>query len=637
MELVLEVRHGKKPLVRHPLGRATYVLGSGENSELGAPITIHSDRVKPNHAVLEYTSLGWYLTPRQTGVRLDTVNILPVNERRKISSDAAFAIADVSFQLVSPSGANRQDDAAVTTPKAVFDELVSDIQQRTSRDTERRASTGEMERDDPFYRQKILPFIEGHLRTALSQVSQDLFENYAHETLRRELVLRLLGHPGLLRKALGAEITEGDRTGVDRLAKELLDDMGIDTAPNRRPQKLDILSKQFAKVFSRRMMTFSRALLDKIVAESVRFSVVAAMDGVGPLEALMAIEDINEVMVVGYDKVFVEIDGKLVLSGLAFRSPGEALTTAQKIATRSNTSVEKQHPYRDARLPDGSRVNIVIDPIALSGTTITIRKFRPKAPNLLFLRRKESLSSAMASFLKGCVVSKKNILVAGGTGTGKTTIVNYLASMIPPDERIVTVEDTAELKISEKDGGRLPHVVTMQGVAPTGDSKGHSIRDLVHNALRMRPDRIIVGECRGGEAFDMLQAMNTGHEGSMTTLHANDPTETVARLENLVLSAGEGLPLEAIRYQVAAAIDFIVQLHRYADGRKKISAIAEVGAVDPVTGRIEVNPIFETYYNPVRPDLGTRFTFAGRTPVAIREIIDGGFNPRRLKFGNRNV
>jgi len=639
MAAVLEaLRLGSTSPERFPLERKSYVLGSRDSGGSEQYISIRSSWVRPEHAILEYSPNGWYLVAKQGQVYFDDSGDIETGKYHPIPSNGSFRIADVRLRLVETESAVEVQGGEDLPARLIFDRLSEEIQLRASDDMEE--LTGKLERaggeghrfeNEDDRREKLLPIIEKHLQAALDRTPPDVLDAYAVEALRRELIWRVLGHPGLFHAPYDPDVAPRDREELKRFCGQIAVLLDLSMIPGTIAADLEKLRRDIKPIYLDTSIRFDRGLITKLVAEAFRFAVMSAMAGIGSIQALLGIEDVSEVMVVSHDKVFVELDGKLLLTGLGFQNAGDALTTAKRIAINSNTSVEKQHPYRDARLPDGSRVNIVIDPISLSGTTITIRKFRAKAPNLMFLRRKNSLSAAMASFMKGCVVAKKNIVVSGGTGTGKTTVVNFLCSMIPPHERIVTVEDTAELKISDAHGGVLPHVVTLQSVAETGDSKGHSIRALVKNALRMRPDRIIVGECRGKEAFDMLQAMNTGHDGSMTTLHANSPEDAISRLESLVLTA-EDLPVDAIRFQIASAIDYIVQLKRYADGKKKILCVSEVGKVDTVTGRIEVNPIFETVYNPNFPARGTQFDFAGRTPAAIREIIEGGFNPDRLSF-----
>jgi len=291
----------------------------------------------------------------------------------------------------------------------------------------------------------------------------------------------------------------------------------------------------------------------------------------GPLEDLIADETVTEIMVNGPHQVYVERGGKLTLTDQQFMDDASVMAVIERIIAPLGRRCDESQPYVDARLADGSRVNAIIPPLALSGPTITIRKFAKKKLTPEDFVRFGTWTHNAAEFMKACVLMRKNIVVAGGTGSGKTTLLNLLSGYIPPTDRIVTVEDAAELKLVQ------PHVVRLEARPPNIEGRGAvTIRDLVKNCLRMRPDRIIVGECRGGEALDMLQAMNTGHDGSLTTVHANSPRDVIARLETMVLMSGMELPSRAIREQIASAVDVIIHESRMSDGSRKVVAITEI-------------------------------------------------------------
>ncbi len=295
------------------------------------------------------------------------------------------------------------------------------------------------------------------------------------------------------------------------------------------------------------------------------------MLGLGPIEALLKDPTVTEIMVNGPKKVFVERMGRLQLSDVQFHDDAHVMNIIERILSPLGRHIDESVPLVDARLEDGSRVNIIIPPLSLVGPCITIRKFATKALSVENLITFGTLDRKMADFIKACIQARVNILVSGGTGSGKTTTLNVLSSFIPETERIVTIEDAAELKLQQE------HVVTLEARPANIEGTGEiTIRDLVKNALRMRPDRIIVGEVRGGEALDMLQAMNTGHDGSLTTAHANSPRDALARLETMVLMAGFEMPIRAIREQVSSAIDLILQQSRLKDGSRKITHITEV-------------------------------------------------------------
>lgn len=315
----------------------------------------------------------------------------------------------------------------------------------------------------------------------------------------------------------------------------------------------------------------------------------------GPLEDLLADDSVSEIMVNGPDKVYIERGGKLQLSDCQFTDDASVLSVIERIIAPLGRRCDESQPYVDARLADGSRVNAIIAPLALSGPTITIRKFSKKALTPADFIRFGTWTHNAAEFMKLCVWLRKNVIVAGGTGSGKTTLLNLLSGYIPHSERIITVEDAAELRLQQ------PHVVRLEARPPNIEGKGAvPIRDLVKNCLRMRPDRIIVGECRGGEALDMLQAMNTGHDGSLTTVHANSPRDVISRLETMVLMSGMELPSRAIREQIASAVDIIIHESRLSDGSRKVTAITEVTGLEG--NQIVMQDLFAFKQSGVGPD-----------------------------------
>ncbi len=308
------------------------------------------------------------------------------------------------------------------------------------------------------------------------------------------------------------------------------------------------------------------SLFDQILAEIL---------GLGPLELLLADDTVTEIMVNGPKNIYVEQKGRLSRSAVTFEDDTHVMRVLDRIVAPLGRRIDESSPTVDARLMDGSRVNAVIRPIALDGPTITIRKFSKKPYTYEDLIRFGSMTQEMAEFLRACVKSKLNIIVSGGTGSGKTTLLNVLSSFIPSDERIVTIENAAELQLHQD------HVVRLETRPANVEGRGEvSIQDLVINSLRMRPDRIVVGECRGGEALDMLQAMNTGHDGSLTTAHSNSPRDTLSRLEVMCMMAGMDLPIRAIREQVASAVDLIVHQERLRDGTRRIVKITEVQGME---------------------------------------------------------
>ena len=394
--------------------------------------------------------------------------------------------------------------------------------------------------------------------------------------------------PGQGRGAVGAMYAQLRTRVHQRLVEELAGN--TDSAP------ADVIRQRIAElvgeVITEQGVTMSRQ--DRLrVVETLIHDVL----GLGPLEDLLANPDIAEIMVNGPNQIYVEEKGKLLRSPVTFESTEQLMQVIDRIVSSIGRRVDESSPMVDARLKDGSRVNVIIPPLALRGPTVTIRKFSKEAFTIDDLIRFGTLTDEMAKFVRACVRGRLNVVVSGGTGSGKTTTLNVLSSFIPEDERIVTIEDAAELQLAQE------HVVTLEARPSNVEGRGQvTIRDLVINALRMRPDRIVVGECRGGEALDMLQAMNTGHDGSLTTLHANNPHDAVSRLETMVLMSGADLPSRAIREQIASAVNMIVQQSRLRDGTRRIVSITEVLGTGP--DGVVMQEIFGFKQTGVDPETG---------------------------------
>ncbi|MCL6451431.1 MAG: CpaF family protein [Acetobacteraceae bacterium] len=335
--------------------------------------------------------------------------------------------------------------------------------------------------------------------------------------------------------------------------------------------------------------------LGPLEKEAVREALLAEILGYGPIQPLLDDPEVTEIMVNGPEQVYVERGGRISATGVRFRDEREILRLIDKIVTPLGRRIDEANPMVDARLPDGSRVNAVIPPVAVKGPVVTIRKFARDLLEVEDLIRLGTLTAHMAQFLEACVRARLNIVVSGGTGSGKTTTLNVLSSFIPPDERIVTIEDAAELQL------RQEHVVSLETRPPNIEGRGEiPVRQLVRNALRMRPDRIVVGEVRSGEALDMLQAMNTGHDGSLSTAHANSPRDLLSRLETMVLMAGMELPVKAVREQIASALDLIIHQARLRDGSRRITHITEVAGMEGEV--IQLQDIFVLHIDGVGPD-----------------------------------
>ena len=351
--------------------------------------------------------------------------------------------------------------------------------------------------------------------------------------------------------------------------------------------------------------------------------------GLGPLEDLLALDTVSEIMVNGYKKIFIEKSGKIQLSKIHFTSNVQLRNVIERIVTPLGRRIDEKTPYVDARLEDGSRVNAIIEPLSIDGPALTIRKFRKDDFGVDQYIHYNSATKQMMDFLKLCVSHGKNIIISGGTGSGKTTLLNCMSTFIPVDERIITVEDAAELQLKQE------HVVRLETRPANMEGTGAiTIRDLVKNSLRMRPDRIVVGECRDGAALDMLSAMNTGHDGSMTTVHSNNPREAIARLETLCMMAGMDLPAKAIREQIAGAVDLIVQISRLSDGSRKVMNITEVQGIqgDAVTLQ-DVFSFKEVGYDKNRKIVG-KFLSKGLIPKFVQDLKERGVSIPKDLFSN---
>jgi len=364
----------------------------------------------------------------------------------------------------------------------------------------------------------------------------------------------------------------------------------LESRPPSPRQRREIIESYLQQAYEATKLSLSDPVRKSIFKE-----ILDEMLGFGPIQPLLDDPTVSEVMVNGPKNVYVERNGKITLSDIQFEDDDAVLRIIDKIILPLGRRVDSDNPTVDARLPDGSRVNAIIPPVAIDGPTITIRKFMKDKLSMEQLVALGSITKSMSDLLKACVVSRLNILVSGGTGSGKTTFLNILSSFIPSNERIVTIEDAAELKLQQ------PHVVRLE-TKPANSEGLHAvpIRELVRNSLRMRPDRIIVGEVRGGEALDMLQAMNTGHDGSLTTLHANTPRDATSRLETMCLMSGMDLPVKVIREQVAAAIDLVVQQARLKDGTRKVTSITEISGMEGDT--ITMTEIFKFQQTGVQQD-----------------------------------
>jgi len=412
---------------------------------------------------------------------------------------------------------------------------------------------------------------------------------------------------------------------LEKLKSYLITSLTQEFENNSPPikQRQQAAYKMLEEVYQRTNLNLAQTLRTQLFRD-----VLDDLLGYGPIQSLLDEESVSEVMVNGPNDVYVERNGKLVKTNVTFTDDNHVLQVIDRIILPLGRRVDEDNPTVDARLPDGSRVNAVIPPVAIDGPAITIRKFAKDKLTIQELIEFGSITEDMAEFLKACVVSRLNIVISGGTGSGKTTLLNILSSFIPSDERIVTIEDAAELQLHQD------HVLRLETKPPNVEGEGAVyIRDLVRNSLRMRPDRIIVGEVRGGEALDMLQAMNTGHDGSLTTAHANTPRDALSRLETMALMSGLDMPLKVIREQIASAVDLIVQQSRLKDGSRKVTYITEVAGMEGDT--VVMTDIFKfdqtgiDEYGKIIGDLKP----TGIRPLFSERLTSAGFKLTPQMFG----
>ncbi len=557
-------------------------------------VVLSSPLVAPQAAILSRTGRQWEIVPLgENEIRIGRI-ALRQGERAFVRPDLPINIHPYSISLQPPP--TEADD--VENERDTLDQRLSEMVLKVHRDLLARmeiADSSEDRRENEQFLRQLELDIEEIARL------QGFLDSNGLRTLNHCVAQMVLGH-------MTARIIEqsGQQSDVwkhnelwatmltsnqdfDQELDELVDTMEREM---RLSEQTD-LSVRVAMIESKYWSVweqFSEVLYPEVkrylALRHIKKQIKDIVFGYGPLEDLLRMPNITEIMVVDSDHVYVEKSGVLEKSGRRFVSDEVTVAIIERIVSRVGRRIDKSQPLVDARLADGSRVNAVIDPIAVSGPCLTIRKFPEKRLRVDDLVKMKSFSDTVAKFLRAAVISGKNILISGGTGTGKTTLLNCLSDFIPDKERIVTIEDTAELQLQKE------HVVRMETKEANVEGKGeYAISDLVKNALRMRPDRVVVGECRGPEALDMLQAMNTGHDGSMTTIHANTSRDCILRLEVLVQMAAD-LPVQSIHRQVASAIDLVVQLTRMKDGRRCVTQITEFAGYDENEAIIRTKDIF---------------------------------------------
>jgi pilus assembly protein CpaF len=514
--------------LRGQLNPGAYIVGSGD----ACHIQISRPEISNRHAqlILKDDQLKVMDLGSSNGTQLDGEPIV-ANELFEVAPGSVIAIGRAEIIVKGLESEELKLKDKELKDKIVSGKTETKPPEKLVEKSYNSAMSAERPKIDKHGKDKIPVLIISGVPDSMRQLVQEI-KKRGHMELLKLLNLKKLALSGITEKDL-------ENKAKDTI-KEILSELSIPL-----PRGVDI-------------ETIERELVQEAI-------------GLGPLEYLIERDDITEIMVNGPDNVYVECKGILYRTDTAFADNSQVQAAIERIVSPLGRRIDESSPMVDARLPDGSRVNAIIPPLSLVGPSITIRKFSKTPFEVSDLIKFGSLTKEMAQFLDVCVKVRKNIIISGGTGSGKTTLLNVLSSFLPNRERIVTIEDAAELQLHQE------HIVRLESRPPNIEGRGEiAIRDLVRNALRMRPDRIVVGECRGGEALDMLQAMNTGHDGSLTTIHANTPRDALSRLETLVLMAGFDLPLRAIREQIASAICIVVQINRERDGSRKVSYISEI-------------------------------------------------------------
>jgi pilus assembly protein CpaF len=531
-------------------------------------VQIRGWRVANVHAEIEQTQNGIYVIDKSDGMGL-LVNGQRATHYGPLQSSDEIVIGNYSINV----GIAKPADPEVLSAAIEKDKGVEPVDQAMFLKTLVGVRAHDTIRNDDIVRRE----------------KRFMWRNRIHQELLRQMDLR--------RTDVGSMSENELRASVQVLIEEIVNEL-----EEKLPKDID------------------RAQLKKEVLDEAV--------GLGPLEDLLADKDVTEIMVNKYDDIYVEKKGNLQKSPVTFSSDDAVMAAIERIVSPLGRRIDESSPMVDARLKDGSRVNAIIPPLALKGPCLTIRKFSEKKLTDRDLLEYGSANEGIISLLKTAVQQRCNIVISGGTGSGKTTLLNILSNFIPAKERVVTVEDAAELKLSQ------PHVVSLEARPPNLEGKGAvHIRDLVKNCLRMRPDRIVVGECRGGEALDMLQAMNTGHDGSLTTAHANSPRDCISRLEVMVLMAGMDLPVRAIREQIASAVNIIVQQTRLADGTRKITHVSEITGAEGET--VQMNDIFlfkQEGFDAEGRVVG-HFKATGQVPHFYQELQERGIKVDMSIFG----
>jgi pilus assembly protein CpaF len=596
-------------------GVAGFTVGRHDECTIALTTSRFVSRV---HLQVDKTERGWEIQvhPGATIVVVDGVKLAPgASELLKPISQVRLAEFVLTLMQEEGKSETSEEDAAIEDLNALQRELHTEVLRKLDL---RRAGKENLEASEESLNQ-INNFIDelmhGDYRQRLfgSPMTRDRMLTMVYET-------RLLN--ALSKKSSAQQVLDVERINVpgtnialeeaaEEFTRRLIKRMKLESL-EAFDTDFDNVNKQFREQVTLIINETPENVQFYLVARFLKKVICDMVFGLGPLQDLLDTPAITEIMIVSPTQVYVERGGRVVRSNRTFLGDEALLAVIERIVAPLGRRIDRSTPLVDARLRDGSRVNAVIPPLALKGPCLTIRRFPKRRPTARNLVEWGSMTDSAYALLEGAVRSRKNIVVAGGTGSGKTTLLNVLSAFIPDDERIVTIEDAAELQLQQE------HVVSLETRPSNVEGTGsYTIRDLVKNALRMRPDRVIVGECRGEEAFDMLQAMNTGHDGSMTTVHANSANDAVARIETMCLMAVE-MPIAAIRRQIANAVDMIVFIRRLKTGRRLVVQISEVIGMHPNTGEVEIRDIM----NMVGTEKQPRLELTGYMPTFMSDLVE---------------
>ncbi len=617
-----------------PLHYVAAIKNPGEVFSINNSVAIKQIQTLSNFYKFIYLDLGNQLEDLQMSalelttliLTITTPEVLTVNQTLRLHNElAAATIPQPMVQTV----VNKYSKAGLAIPsieKSLRKKVLGSIPQDDL------TTMGALKRGVPFVLAAKQAPISSAFHSLVRTLSGGLLQKL--KTLQKpSLNLKKGGSDGSTTPALGASRKVDARTHLKMtIHRRLIKDLNLkndDITKAKEDPELDRKLQNDVKVSIGKILDQESKGLANSDRKQIIKEVVDEALGLGPLEDLLALESVSEIMVNGYDKIFVEKSGKIQLSKIHFTSNVQLRNVIERIVTPLGRRIDEKTPYVDARLEDGSRVNAIIEPLSIDGPALTIRKFRKDDFGVDQYIHYNSATKQMMDFLKLCVSQGKNVIISGGTGSGKTTLLNCLSSFIPVDERIITIEDAAELQLKQE------HVVRLETRPANMEGTGAiEIRDLVKNSLRMRPDRIVVGECRDGAALDMLAAMNTGHDGSMTTVHANNPREAIARLENLCMMNEVDLPNKAIREQIAGAVDLIVQISRLSDGSRKLMNITEVQGIQGEAVTLQdVFSFKETGYDKNRKIVG-KFLSKGLIPKFVQDLKERGINIPKDLFSN---